>query len=51
MGQAGGVAASLVAEEGCDNDTLDTRRLQKGLIEQHAYLGDDGRLEELGLSG
>ena len=48
-GQAGGVAASLVAKEGCASDELDIRQLQNGLIEQNAYLGEDARLKELGL--
>ena len=49
MGQAGGVAASLAARDGRDNDELDIRQLQKGLLNQNVYLAEDARLEVLGL--
>ena len=51
MGQAGGVAAALSARQGCDNDRLDIRQLQKSLMGQNAYLAEDERLRELGLKG
>ena len=50
LGQAAGIAAALAAEERSSARTLDVKSLQRALLEQGFYLGDDERLRELGLA-
>ncbi len=49
LGQAAGVAAALSSKEGTTPSRLDVKLLQRGLLGQDVYLGDEGRLGELGL--
>jgi len=48
LGQAAGVAAALCAREKIEPRRLDPRRLQRGLLDQNVWLGDEDRLRELG---
>ncbi len=50
LGNAVGTAAALAVREGVTPKKLDFRKLQKELLKQGFYLGDDSRLKELGLS-
>jgi len=47
LGQATGVAAALAAENDVTPKTLDIKILQKALVSQGLYLGDEARLKEL----
>lgn len=47
--QAAGVAAAVVARSGCTTHTVNIREVQKELLKQGVFLGDNSRLEELGL--
>lgn len=49
LGQATGTAAALAAREGITPKKLDVRKLQRELLKQGFFLGDENRLEELGL--
>ena len=49
MGQAAGTAAALAAEKGISPKALDVKELQKALLAEGFYLGEDDRLRELGL--
>jgi len=49
LGQAAGTAAAQSAGTGVSTRSLDIRELQRSLMEQNVYLGDDPRLKELGL--
>jgi ribulose 1,5-bisphosphate synthetase/thiazole synthase len=49
LGQAGGTAAAMCAAQDIQPRDLDVRQLQQRLLRQGFYLGDDKRLEELGL--
>ena len=49
LGQAAGVAAALSAKSGKPPRQIDINDLQKALIGQGVYLGDEGRLKKLGL--
>ena len=49
LGQATGTAAALAAKDGVTPRNLDIKRLQKALLQQGLYLGDERRLVELGL--
>lgn len=49
MGQAGGTAAALAVKDGVSPRELTVRRLQEKLLHDGFYLGDDARLQELGL--
>ena len=51
MGQAGGTAAALAVRSGVSPQQLDVKVLQQRLLEEGFFLGDDDRLEELGLGG
>ena len=49
MGQAGGTAAAMAADQGVAPRELDVRQLQSRLLDDGFYLGDRHRLRELGL--
>lgn len=49
VGHAAGVAGALAARHGISPHDVDVRQLQRVLVEQNAFLGDDARLRELGL--
>lgn len=49
LGQAAGVAASLSSKERTTSRRLDVKLLQRALLSQDVYLGDEGRLVELDL--
>jgi hypothetical protein len=49
LGQAAGIAGALAVQNGVTVRELDIQRLQRGLLEQDVYLGDEQRLRELGL--
>ena len=49
MGQAGGTAAALCARENTSPRQLDIKHLQRQLLEDGFYLGDEQRIKELGL--
>ena len=49
MGELGGIAAALSAKSGVIPKALDVKTLQRTAIEAGYYLGDEARLEELGL--
>ena len=49
-GAIAGVAAAMAAREGCSPRALDRRALQRTLLDDGFYLGDDARLAELGLT-
>ena len=51
QGQAAGMAAALSLETAATPKTLDTRELQRRLVEAGFHLGDEARLRELGLGG
>ena len=48
-GQAAGVASAIAAQNGISASEVTVRELQKELLKQGAYLGEQSRLEELGL--
>ncbi len=48
-GQVGGTAAALTVKQGVLPRQLDVKALQQALLEEGFYLGDEDRLEELGL--
>jgi FAD-dependent oxidoreductase family protein len=50
IGQAGGAAAALCAAQGIAPKQLDRKVLQRKLLEQGVYLGDEKRLNELGIA-
>lgn len=47
--QGAGVAAAIAALTGATTHTVDIRLVQKELLRQGVYLGDEARLKELGL--
>jgi len=49
-GQATGVAAALAACRNVETAAVPIRDIQRGLLEQDAYLGTPERLKQLGLS-
>jgi hypothetical protein len=49
LGQAAGVAAALAAKSGLSPRQIDVKDVQKMLLKQGVYLGEDLRLKELGL--
>jgi len=49
LGQASGTAAALAAKLGETPQQLNMRELQKKLLSNSVYLGDDERLKEMGL--
>ncbi len=49
MGQAAGVAAGLCAKQNIEPRELDTKQLQRILVQWGCPLGDKDRLTELGL--
>jgi hypothetical protein len=49
MGELGGIAAALSARNGVTPKALDVGGLQRAAIKAGYYLGDEGRLQELGL--
>ena len=49
LGHAAGVAAALAVRRGVAPRRLDVRELQRELLREGFYLGDEGRLRELGL--
>lgn len=49
LGQATGVAAALAAKSGVTPKKIDIKTLQKILVRQGLYLGDEARLKELGI--
>jgi hypothetical protein len=49
LGQAAGTAAALAASGGVTPKHLDVKKLQRELLKQGFYLGDEQRLTELGL--
>ena len=49
LGQAAGIAAAIASADGIHVRDVDIRKVQKELLRQDAYLGDDSRLKELGL--
>ena len=50
MGQLGGIAAALAAGNGVTPRDLDVGELQRAALDAGYYLGDAGRLTELGLA-
>ena len=50
MGQVGGAAAALCVRENVSPRQLDVKRLQRQLLADGFYLGDQARLQELGLA-
>jgi hypothetical protein len=49
MGQAGGTAAAMCVKSGVEPRDLNVKELQKRLLAEGFYLGDEKRLTELGL--
>jgi hypothetical protein len=49
FGEAAGIAAAMSVDENIDPADLDVKKLQKVLLEEDFYLGEDERLKELGL--
>jgi len=49
IGQAVGVASALCAKSSVANKNLDIKLLQSELLKQGVYLGENDRLQELGL--
>ena len=49
LGAATGTAAALAVREGVSPRQLDVKKLQRELLRQGVYLGDEARLAELGL--
>lgn len=49
LGEATGTAAALSAKLGATPRSLDVKELQKALVRQGAYIGDEDRLQELGV--
>ena len=49
MGQAGGTAAAMCAQSGVEPRDLNVKELQKKLLAEGFYLGDEKRLAGLGL--
>jgi hypothetical protein len=50
MGELGGIAAALSARNGTTPKALEVKELQRAAIEAGYYLGDEARLQELGLA-
>ena len=50
MGEACGTAAAMCADQGVQPRELDVKSLQRSLLSAGFHLGDDDRLNELGLS-
>ena len=50
-GQAAGIAAAIAKDAGVKERDLNVKELQHELLKQGYYLGDDQRLQELGLVG
>jgi len=50
LGEAGGTAAAMSVRKGVAPRNLDIKALQRGLLEQGAYLGDEKMLKKRGLS-
>jgi hypothetical protein len=50
LGQAAGVAAAFAAADGVCPRELPIRRLQRAMLEEGYFLGDETRLRELGLA-
>ncbi len=49
QGQIGGTAAALTVKQGVMPRKLDVKVLQQALVDEGFYLGDEARLDELGL--
>lgn len=49
MGQVGGMAAALAVQHGVHPRDLDVKELQKRLLTEGLYLGDEARLNKLQL--
>jgi len=49
IGHAAGVAAALAAQEGVSPHDVAVPEVQRRLVEQNAFLGDEARLAELGI--
>ena len=49
QGQVGGTAAALTEKQGVTPRQLDVKVLQQALVDEGFYLGDEARLDELGL--
>jgi hypothetical protein len=49
-GQVAGTAAALTAKQGVTPRRLDVKALQRALLEAGFYLGDEARLQALGLA-
>ena len=50
LGESTGTAAAIAVKEGVQPRDLDVKKLQRELLKQGFYLGDETRLAELGLS-
>ena len=50
LGQATGTAAALAVEENVAPRNVDVKTLQRNLLKEGFYLGDETRLKALGLS-
>lgn len=50
IGQAAGVAAAVAVQTNHDTQSIDIKSIQKALLHQKAWLGNEKRLAELGLS-
>ena len=50
LGQGAGVAAAVAAKSGSSARDVDIKKVQKELLKQNVYLGDQARLAELGLT-
>ncbi|NPV10058.1 MAG: FAD-dependent oxidoreductase [Anaerolineae bacterium] len=50
LGEAAGTAAAMCAAQGCTPRQLDVRALQRRLLEQGVFLGDEALLRERGLA-
>lgn len=49
IGEAAGTAAAICAKKGWSVQNLDIKALQKTLLKQGVYLGDEARLKKMGL--
>lgn len=49
FGQAVGTAAAVAALDGTTPKKVDIRKVQRRLVAEGIYLGDEGRLKELGV--
>ena len=50
QGEAAGVAAAMAVQDGVAPRNIDVKKLQRHLIQQGFYLGDEARLKELDLN-